>query len=108
MASTLTDLGHVYSDKGDFKSSIDYFSKKLVFRLKVHKDNHHVLANAYHNLGMVLVNQMWPDCERALENMTKCLRIRKNILGPDDPVTKNTEQIIEDIQEMLEDDACLG
>ena len=33
VASTLTDLGHVYSDKGDFKSSIDHFSKKLAFRL---------------------------------------------------------------------------
>ena len=108
VVSTLTDLVHIYSEKREFKSSIDYLSKSLAITLKVHKDNHPNLANAYHNLGMVLVNQMYPDCGRALENMTECLRIRKNILGPDDPVTENTDHIIEDIQEMLEDDACLG
>ena len=73
MVSTLTDLGHIYSEKGDFKSSIDYLSKNLAITLKVHKDNRPNLANAYHNLGMVLINQIYPDCDRALENNDRML-----------------------------------
>ena len=51
-----SNLGSVFSEKGEYYKAIDYFEKALFIRLKAHED-HPSTSELYNNLGLVWTNK---------------------------------------------------
>ena len=84
-ASTYSNLGSVWSDKGEYDKAIDYYEKSLAIALQVYGNQHPSTGTSYNNLGLV-----WSykgEYDKAIEYYEKSLAIYLEAHGAQHPLT---------------------
>ncbi|XP_046855133.1 uncharacterized protein LOC124448164 [Xenia sp. Carnegie-2017] len=80
VATSLNNLGNVYSDTGNFDKAIEFHEKALEIRKQSLGPNHVDVAWSINNLGNVYKDT--GNYDKAVEFHEKALEIRKQSLGP--------------------------
>jgi tetratricopeptide (TPR) repeat protein len=50
-ASTISNVGGVYQQSGDFENAMVYFQKSLQIKFDIHEDDHLFFGFSYYNIG---------------------------------------------------------
>ena len=84
-ATSLHNIGIVYSKTGNYTEALDYYFKALVIRERELGINHPSTASTYNNIGIEY--DTLGDYSKALEYYTKALNIRERVCGLEHPDT---------------------
>jgi len=81
IADVYYNLGHIYSDKNDYDSSLKWYNKSLEIWMKIFKSNNPDLANTYN----AIATNYWKknDYKQAFDSFNKALEIFKQAYDED-------------------------
>ena len=100
LTTSSDNIASVYQDEGKYKEALQYYLKSLQIRTLFYGDNHSDIAMTYNNMGVVY--KMQEEYKKALECYSKCLDIRKSVYGDDHSETIDTQEKINEIQSIID------
>jgi tetratricopeptide (TPR) repeat protein len=82
-ASSLNDIGRLYSNMGDYKAAEPHYKQALEIRKKVLGNEHPDYASSLNSLGVLYLNMV--DYKAAEPYFIQALEIRKKAIGDEHP-----------------------
>ena len=83
ITSLVLQIAEAYASAKDYENSLEFYDEhiQLLEELGDHED---ILADSFYAMGIIFMDMDNPDYELAIEKLTDCLNIRREIFGPED------------------------